>query len=646
MATPKKKSGSRLWRTDVDGPVRCIDFSATDHWAAVGFGNGDVQAINPNGKVVWEHNVGPAVLQVRILPVKKRIVVLNEYSRLMAFDYSGREVFNKGFKSYWTSFEIQSGNIILWGWKSPPLKLNFNGKIIQKLPIPHPWRRLKAASRKNRFWVVHNEICLGLYDSEGTNLWLVNHPTNIDLSRTHPSDIELDDSGNILAVACQDRGVYIYNGENQTLKHIDLDKNVTHVAVSGDGKTLLITDPFKHVRMVSSEAHVLWETDLDSNVEICRIDQQGTRILLYENNGMLSCYKFLQGTEQRAEFLELTDFAEVSDKKEIWQVPSPRSGSRGSGTVHISGNGQCVVYGERKRFQIFDFSGKSIWTKTFMTAFEDIFVTQGGKKVFLANANEVFILDTETLRESRVAFYGTGIKRLGIDPAGACFLVHEKGGALKMISGQGKPLWSGSISKDIHQLQIHHKLRCAVFRGAPKTVYALNFKNGGVNHTVLGGPITCLQMTPDGIYVGGEMGRCHALDFNCKVKWKFQATGPIREIIPLKKWIAFRGDQGNVYFCNRQGELECEYQLHHSRSVLTQVEKDILEIVPDRESISCYKVVTGERVWKQRMTGAIQSVAVSASSNRMAILDSKFIHYYQLIHDPSQPEARGSYLEF
>lgn len=635
-----------MWSADIDGPVQSIDFSPTDHWTAVGFANGDVQAIDSNGKVVWENNVGPAVLQVRILPLKKRIVVLNEYSQLRAFDYSGKEVFNKGFKSYWTSFEIQSGKIILWGWKSPPLKLNSNGKIIKKLPIPHPWRRLKAAARKGRFWVVHNEVCLGLYDSDGTNLWLVNNPANIDLSRTHPSDIELDDSGSVLAVACQDRGVYLYNGESQTLKHIDLDKNVMHVAVSGDGKVLLITDPFNHVWMVSNEAHVLWEMDLDSSIEFCRIDQKGARILLYENNGTLSCYKFLQGTEQRAEFLELNDFAEVSDKKEVWQVPSPRSGGRGGGTVQISANGQYVVHGAGKRFQVFDFSGKSIWMKTFMTTFENVFVTQGGHKVFLSNASEVFILDTETLQESRVDFYGSGIQRLGIDPDGTCFLVHEKGGALKMFSGKGKLLWSGSISKDIHKLQIHHKSRCAVFRGAPKTVYALNLKNGGVNHTVLGGPITCLQMTPDGIYVGGAMGRCHALDFNCKVQWKFQVSGPIRDIIPLKKWIAFRSDQGNIYFCNRQGELQGEYQLHHSRSVLTQVEKDILEIAPGRESISCYKVLTGERVWKQRMTGAIQSIAVSASSNRMAILDSKFIRYYQLIHDPAQPEARGSYLEF
>ena len=635
-----------MWSADIDGPVQSIDFSPTDHWTAVGFANGDVQAIDSNGKVVWENNVGPAVLQVRILPLKKRIVVLNEYSQLQAFDYSGKEVFNKGFKSYWTSFEIQSGKIILWGWKSPPLKLNSNGKIIKKLPIPHPWRRLKAAARKGRFWVVHNEVCLGLYDSDGTNLWLVNNPANIDLSRTHPSDIELDDSGSVLAVACQDRGVYLYNGESQTLKHIDLDKNVMHVAVSGDGKVLLITDPFNHVWMVSNEAHVLWEMDLDSSIEFCRIDQKGARILLYENNGTLSCYKFLQGTEQRAEFLELTDFAEVSDKKEVWQVPSPRSGGRGGGTVQISANGQYVVHGAGKRFQVFDFSGKSIWMKTFMTTFENVFVTQGGHKVFLSNASEVFILDTETLQESRVDFYGSGIQRLGIDPDGPCSLVHEKGGALKMFSGKGKLLWSGSISKDIHKLQIHHKSRCAVFRGAPKTVYALNLKNGGVNHTVLGGPITCLQMTPDGIYVGGAMGRCHALDFNCKVQWKFQVSGPIQDIIPLKKWIAFRSDQGNIYFCNRQGELQGEYQLHHSRSVLTQVEKDILEIAPGRESISCYKVLTGERVWKQRMTGAIQSIAVSASSNRMAILDSKFIRYYQLIHDPAQPEARGSYLEF
>ena len=259
----------------MDGPVRSIDFSPTDHWTAVGFNNGDVQAIDPNGKVVWEDNVGPPVLQVRILPVKKRIVVLNEYSQLMAFDYSGKQVFSKGFKSYWTSFEIQSGKIILWGWKSAPLKLNANGKTIQELSLPHPWRRIKAVAKKDHFWVVHNEVCLGLYDSDGTNLWLVNNPTNINLSRTHPSDIEVDSSGSVLAVACQDKGVYIYNGEDHTLKHIDLDKNVTHVAVSGDGKALLLTDPFSHVWMVSSDAHVLWETGLDSNVEFCRVDQKG-----------------------------------------------------------------------------------------------------------------------------------------------------------------------------------------------------------------------------------------------------------------------------------------------------------------------------------------------------------------------------------
>ena len=281
-----------------------------------------------------------------------------------------------------------------------------------------------------------------------------------------------------------------------------------------------------------------------------------------------------------------------------------------------------------------------------MTSFKDIVVSQRGEKVFLSNSNEVFVLDAGSLQESRVGFYGSGIKQLAIDPAGACFLVHEKGGALTMVSGKGKTLWSGSINKDIHKLQVHHKNRCAVFQSGPKTVYALNFKNGDVNHTVLGGPVTSLKLTPQGIYVGGEMGRCHALDFNCKVQWKFQVAGPIRDIIPLKTWVAFRGDQGDIYFCNRQGELEGEYQLHHSRSVLTQVDKDILEIVPGRESISCFKVLTGERVWKQNMNGTIQSLVISESSNHMAFLDSKYLHYHQLIHDPAQPEARGAYLEF
>jgi hypothetical protein len=45
------------------------------------------------------------------------------------------------------------------------------------------------------------------------------------------------------------------------------------------------------------------------------------------------------------------------------------------------------------------------------------------------------------------------------------------------------------------------------------------------------------------------------------------------------------------------------------------------------------------------LVGGIQSVAVSETANRMAILDSQSFHYHQLVHEPHAVEDRSSFLE-
>ena len=45
------------------------------------------------------------------------------------------------------------------------------------------------------------------------------------------------------------------------------------------------------------------------------------------------------------------------------------------------------------------------------------------------------------------------------------------------------------------------------------------------------------------------------------------------------------------------------------------------------------------------MNGGVQSLAVSESANRMAILDSQSIHYHQLVAEPHAVEDRSSFLE-
>jgi hypothetical protein len=88
-----------------------------------------------------------------------------------------------------------------------------------------------------------------------------------------------------------------------------------------------------------------------------------------------------------------------------------------------------------------------------------------------------------------------------------------------------------------------------------------------------------------------------------------------------------------------------EVTAHSSHSLFGQYKKDILELVPSGDMLSCYQVTTENLVWRFPLAGGIQSVAVSETANRMAILDSQSFHYHQLVHEPHAVEDRSSFLE-
>ena len=100
-----------------------------------------------------------------------------------------------------------------------------------------------------------------------------------------------------------------------------------------------------------------------------------------------------------------------------------------------------------------------------------------------------------------------------------------------------------------------------------------------------------------------------------------------------------------MLLCGHDGRKLGEYTAHNSHSLFGQYKKDVLELVPSGDMLSCYLVPSGDLVWKLPLAGGIQSVAVSETANRMAILDSQSFHYHQLVHEPHAVEDRSSFLE-
>jgi len=640
----QKKSAIELWQREIPGQLTSVDFSPEHHWVALGFENGGVHFLDAEGKLVWEADVGQPVKGVKILARKKKVAILNEYSQLFLVDFSGKLALKKGFKEFWSGLDSKSGDILLSGWKSKPRRIDVKGRTIRHYAIPQPWIRVIPVPKKEQFWVVHNQVCLGLYQSDGTNRWLINNPSPMELSRGLSSGFAVSDTGDVFAISCFNHGVYLYNGINHTLSQMDLDRSVAHVDVSGNGKFILLADQLGKIMLASKSAAVVWEKELMSPATHCRIDRLGTRVIVAEENGTLTCFKFLKEGEQRSNFLELTQFHDLGDHKEIWSQPIHKV-SASPGTLGISGDGRFVLLGDGKEFQLYDSSGSLVWIKHFMTRLPNTNISRNGRKILLSSGTELCLLDTQTLKEKHLTFYNAELSEVALAPSGTAVLAFDKFKTLTCYSGQGKKVWSRNLKNEIYNLRVHNLARRAVFQSSPKILFVLDLKSLKLKQTVLGGPVTALELTQDGIFAGGKMGRCYGLDLNGKEQWQHKMEGPIQEIIALKKKVVFRNKQGAVLLCSHAGRELGEGAAHSSHSLFGQYKKDVLELVPSGDMLSCYKVPTGDLVWRFPLAGGIQSVAVSETANRMAILDSQSFHYHQLVHEPHAVEDRSSFLE-
>jgi outer membrane protein assembly factor BamB len=640
----QKKSSIELWKREIPGQLNSVDLSPEQNWVALGFENGVVHFLDADGKLVWEADVSQPVKGVKILARKKKVAILNEYSQLFLVDFTGKLALKKGFREFWSGLDSKSGDILLSGWKSKPRRVDVKGRTIRDYPVPQPWIRVIPVPKKEQFWVVHNQVCLGLYRSDGTNLWLINNPSPLELSRGLSSEFAISDTGDVFAISCFNNGVYLYNSINQTLRQIEMDSSVAHVDVSGNGRFLLLADQLGKIMLASKSAAVVWEKELLSPVTHCRIDRRGTRVVVAEANGTLTCFKFLEEEERRSNFLELTQFQDLGDHKEIWSQPIHKVSSS-PGQLKISGDGRFILLADGKEFQLYDSSGSLVWVRHFMTRLPNARLSRNGRKVLLTSDTELFLLDTQTLKEKHLTFYNAELSEVALAPSGTAILVFDKFKTLTCFSGQGKKVWSRSLKKKIYNLRIHNLARRAVFQSSPKILFVLDLKSLKLKRTALGGPVTALDLTQDGIFTGGKMGRCYGLDLNGKEQWQHKIEGPIEEIIALKKKVIFRNKQGAVLVCSHDGRKLGEFTAHNSHSLFGQYKKDILELVPSGDMLSCYQVPTGDLVWRFPLNGGIQSVAVSETANRMVIMDSKSFHYHQMVHEPHAVEDRSSFLE-
>lgn len=584
--------------------------------------------------------------KVQILEGKKRVAVLEDHGVFSCFNFAGNEIFKTRVSPGYTDFEIRSDGFYFWTWNSHVIHLNHSGKVLDKIRLPTPLRRLKVIPKTGEFFVIHDPVSIVVYDSKGDELWRFDNPSPIETGKKRTSEVSVSYSGNAVAVCCFSDGIYTYDARDVSLVHHDLEKVVTRVSVSQDGRLLLFSDAFHNLYLASRDGEILWETSLTSEILGCRLDQRGTHALVLEKTGALGCVEFLTGQKKRSHFLEMKDNKSRLDKKELWKQPCLIPEETSSGILKISSNGQYFLFGERKGFRLYDAGGALLWDKSFMSVFDQTWISHDGRRLFFANSEEVRILDIETRHEKPLVFFESGLKEIAVDPRGLAVMTLENRGTISLFSGEGEELWKRTLKQSLNGMQINHKGDWAVLETSSQALYTLTLKNLKRKKLEFGEPYSCVKITDRALFVGGEKGAVYAVDRNGSLQWQKQTGEAVRDIFPMKGSVLVIGDRGAFHLFDDGGAVTGKGLTKSPGSFFNDTGKEILEIARDKESVSFYNLLTGELLWKLHTGSIIRSIAVSEATSRMVALDSNHLTYYHLGERTGASEERASYLEF
>jgi outer membrane protein assembly factor BamB len=611
----------------------------------LGFRDGEIQFYSAHGKVLWKSTIAGSVSGLKIIESGKKVAVLSDIGQLQIYDFSGTKSIERHFGRQWVQLDARHNAYFLWNWNSGVLQLDYDGKPVREIPLPLPLRQLRLIPKQKEFIVVHDQLTIARYDENGNNIWTVNNPALIELSDQISSEIEVSDSGKHLAISCFDRGVFVYS-DAESIRNIELEFPVSHTALSRNGRRLILADSQGGLFLVDLDGNIIWNHTLQTETHFCRLNQTGSRALIMDKGGLLSCFEFYEGFEGRSDFLELDNVDSVLEKKAIWKKPLLKDEKPFGGVLMISQNGNCILFGKSNHYQAYDSQGALLWEKSFLVPYSDTYITQDGKSIFLRNADEVFMVDLATGREFFKTFYGGALREAAFDPLAHGFIVYDNNNIISFFSHSGKRTWKLTLKNKVSKLRLDCNSGIALFKGVNNVLFAINLKNHQIEKISIDEIITNTCVHDSTIYLTCESGIIYALDVSGKIKWRSRTNKQALKIIPFKNTLAVIGEEGYTSIYNHEGSFIAEAQIHNSKSILNDSSEETIEIVPEKSSISCYKLLSGELMWRIQTRSPDYLVSVSAYADRMVLLNQDSMQYHYLVKRPDISSERANYLEF
>ena len=627
----------KRWAFEPKQPPTAIGLAAGIGSAVIADAGGNVSMLDRTGREVMRARLPHPAYDLEVTSRAEYIALLCEDKKLRVLNRHGEILWDADVDIGASAVDISCrAGLVAVGSARKKLQLfRLDGEPRLEEKLDFTVFDLAFAPGASGLAAVSTTGDLGFFEYDGRMRWKVS-------TGRRCRGVDVSDNGRFIILPVYESGIKAYNLDGDYIGEYDVLAEVICAAINASGKLIFLADQRNRLILLSKNAEVIWNMDLEKPVLSLKTDDTGALCLALVEGGEVIFLELVADDTPFFDFLEFPSDSRSLDAKLLWRKDFRPILSRFDAIqTDISPDGGYIAVMGEKRISVYDDTSLLKWNDTIDEPDPVICSAREDNHFFVNTASNLY---RYSYRNGRRWKQLLNFDRI-YTPLEKGTLYAIAGRELFAVNREGETLW-----RDI----LHDQPVKAV--AAPDGLYiGIKFADGTLEVYNSSGGLSLrrenLRGTRDIAFFGSffisllNERDAVGIGFPMLDEKLFSASSEVKAVIGLSHYLVFQHALGGVTVINNKWDKQMELPDEMGRLVVTR----------DRDGEPCFIRVTenelklynknGKVLWKYSADKKIVAGTLGMAGGRIVFFAGSELYCIDLGYSAKEAELI-KYLEF
>jgi len=627
----------KRWSFEPESDPTSIDLAAAAGISAVADSAGNLYLFSRRGKEICKVILPSRAFNISISSQGKYIGALCEDGRLRMLQGDGSLLWEDKLDGGICTVDInqRDGFVIVGSTLRNIYLYRLDGVQLWKKKIDFTAYDLCFAHKANGFAVSSTSGELGFFNYDGSLRW------RVSIGR-RCRGVDVSEDGRFIILPVYGRGIFAYNLYGDYIGEYDVMAEVSSAEINASGKLIYLSDEQNRLILLSKNAEVIWNLQLNRKVVELHTDNSGALCLALVEGGEIIFLQLVAEESPYAGFLEFPEESEEIEGRLLWKKSYKHLISDFSSVqTDLSPGGDYISVLANDKISIYNSNSLLVWSDAIEEANPRIYSLKD-ESFFFVNTDEY--LYRYSYRNGREWKLLMKLDRL-FPPKDKGCLYATGGHLLLAIDRRGEILWQRELSEPPSEVVPSADGVFVAVRSARSKIDVYNYSGGLA--AAIDVPAGTRELCFFGSYLVTLKGDSDMFAYKFPMMEESYIRAPLKveKMLPMDNYLVLVHPPGGATVLDRNWEKFLDLPDEKGRLFVIKDQYGSIQFIRIwKEEIRLYDR-TGSQVWKFTARKEINMDTLVYCNGMMIFFAGGELYYLSIGARAAEPEIMN-YLEF